>query len=328
MIQEAPYQPDLAPAMTAAPIDAHPVAFLSDPARSASLNRYSILTAFPLLRLSAESPEGPVRLQGAPPYGTPRAFPTLKEAVAAALSTLEPSTSPWPEDYAPFTGGLAGYLAFEFGGHFERMPRRPAAGLPPLLRLGLYPSLYVADHAARRAWWVDRPVRDPERRRDGEHSRENLRAWLEPVLAGPVAGDRIALSRETQSPDTDWGAGWEPSLDPAAYRAAFDRIQRYLRDGDIYQANLTVRFRQALPDRSPDDLSPPPAGESRTLRAFLGAPDASVLSSSPELLLDLRRDGRLETRPIKGTVGMAGPRMRRRPGPACSPARRTAPSTS
>jgi para-aminobenzoate synthetase component 1 len=89
------------------------------------------------------------------------------------------------------------------------------------------------------------------------------------------------------------------------YGRAFDRIKRYITEGDCYQVNLAQRFSaqasgdpwlayQALRVMNPAPFS-----------AYLSTPYVQVLSASPERFLRLE-DGRVETRPIKGTRPRAG----------------------
>jgi para-aminobenzoate synthetase component 1 len=85
-----------------------------------------------------------------------------------------------------------------------------------------------------------------------------------------------------------------------AYRQAFERVQGYLHAGDCYQVNLARRFGIRYHGDPWDAylrlraISPAPFG------AYLALPFADILSTSPERFLALRQ-GRVETRPIKGT---------------------------
>jgi para-aminobenzoate synthetase component 1 len=89
------------------------------------------------------------------------------------------------------------------------------------------------------------------------------------------------------------------------YGRAFRRLQRYIRDGDCYQVNLAQRFSAAaagdawLAYQRLRVLNPAP------FSAYFSTPYARVLSASPERFLSAR-DGRVETRPIKGTRPRAG----------------------
>ena len=90
-------------------------------------------------------------------------------------------------------------------------------------------------------------------------------------------------------------------LDEAAYTACIARIRHHIREGDVYQANLTfpLRFR----------LSGEPRALYAALRrrqpvsygAYLALDDAHILSRSPELFVRLDGD-RLTARPMKGTA--------------------------
>ena len=97
-----------------------------------------------------------------------------------------------------------------------------------------------------------------------------------------------------------WAGTPRPSIDQAAYLAAFDRVKAYIAAGDIYQANLT--FQATLPVAG-DRL----ALYARIRRQAAGGWGGIVhdgtrtfLSFSPEMFF--RLDGRrIEARPMKGT---------------------------
>ncbi|HAA04792.1 MAG TPA: aminodeoxychorismate/anthranilate synthase component I, partial [Syntrophobacteraceae bacterium] len=85
-----------------------------------------------------------------------------------------------------------------------------------------------------------------------------------------------------------------------AYIEAVKRVRRYIRAGDVYQVNLSQRFRFPF-EGSPFTLwehlyalNPAP------FYAFIQAGDHQILSTSMERFL-LRQGATIETRPIKGT---------------------------
>jgi para-aminobenzoate synthetase component I len=111
----------------------------------------------------------------------------------------------------------------------------------------------------------------------------------------------------------------------ADYLRAVARIQEYLRAGDVYQVNLSRRLRAEI---SPGD----PLWLAAALRARTPAPhaiwmgarstpsgalDRFVVGNSPERFLRVEANGRIETRPIKGTRA-------RGEGPAANQAARLA----
>ncbi|HSC14726.1 MAG TPA: aminodeoxychorismate synthase component I, partial [Gammaproteobacteria bacterium] len=91
-----------------------------------------------------------------------------------------------------------------------------------------------------------------------------------------------------------------PNLDRDAYAAAFHAVQEHIRRGDCYQVNLTQRFEAEAEGDAWHayvrlrEINPAP------FAAYLDLPDGKVVCSSPERFLRLR-DGRVETKPIKGT---------------------------
>jgi para-aminobenzoate synthetase/4-amino-4-deoxychorismate lyase len=96
-------------------------------------------------------------------------------------------------------------------------------------------------------------------------------------------------------------AGGRFGLEQAAYHRLIDRIRHLIREGDVYQVNLTAPFTFAFEGD--------PLGLYGTLRrrqrvsygAVLQTGEATVLSRSPELFFQCAGD-RLWTRPMKGTV--------------------------
>ena len=92
---------------------------------------------------------------------------------------------------------------------------------------------------------------------------------------------------------------------PAAYRAAYDEVQRQLRRGNSYEVNLTYRD-SLLSDRDPVDtylrlreLNPAPYA------GYLQHRGVHLLSSSPERYATVDRHRMIEAKPIKGTTPRA-----------------------
>lgn len=270
-----------------------PAFLISSNSGGSVLSRYSVLTAEPVAILSAQKADQPIelRVEGK----SAQCFAKIRDAVDAALGLLGRADGvlPWPEADLPFTGGLIGYLSYEFGAAFERMPKRDVKFGPPALWMGLYTSAYVLDRWRGEAWRIRRTC--PMAPEAAERAESALDQVLQSLANSSHAGPAVKAVE-------DWEDDWEPSLSPGEYASAVAKIQDYLRRGDVYQVNLTNRFRRRV-DCLPANifselLNANPVG----FAAFLSDADWAIMSSSPELLLDLRRDGWMETRPIKGTI--------------------------
>ena len=185
-------------------------------------------------------------------------------------------------DGVPFSGGVVGYLAYELGREWMGLASSASVRLP-VAAFGLYDWALVADRQLRRIRLVS-------------HMRHAQTAALWDGLCTRLQAAPAVSHAAAGMPGEVLGS----SLDWPAYRSAFARVQHYLREGDVYQVNLTRRLQARSPEtawslyRRLRAFSPAPYG------AFLDYDGFQLLSNSPEQFLSLR-DGRVTTRPIKGT---------------------------
>jgi len=211
----------------------------------------------------------------------------------AALETaLGPRRAPNLGTTLPFTGGAVGLFGYELGRHLERAPARHAAGKGSMaveMAVGLYDVIAGFDLAERRAWVVGTDRVKAER------------------LAGAIEA-APSLTAPSPAPKLDC----RPELSRADYLARVQKVIAYIAAGDIFQANFTQRFLAARPEAySAFDLYRRlRAGNPAPFAAYLRCGEAlTVATASPERFLKLDRFGRVEARPIKGT-------MKRSPDPA------------
>lgn len=208
---------------------------------------------------------------------------------------------PGPSGEVPFVGGWIGFLSYEAGLSAHRIEPHPRTVVSlPLVRFGLYDSAAVYDHQ-RGQWYltaIDWPAPLAMHRPPVSQRLAVLRERLQ-------AASRLDLD-ESPSPYTTRPI---PNMSRKAYVAKLLRAKRYIEAGDVYQVNLTQRF-TAQTTASPLELY-------RRLRtaspsshaALLMWGDTAIISSSPEMFLDLRY-GHVVTRPIKGTRPRTGdPRL-------------------
>ena len=211
------------------------------------------------------------------------------EALAGLLACWR---EPGPTGPVPFMGGAAGLLGYGLAHHLERLPRRHAENpnLPELC-IGLFDLLLAFDRQARRCWLISTGL--PERDTPARAMRARQRA--------------ASLIRHLRCPPASVAAlpplTWSPELSPSAYGAMVTRGLDYIRAGDVFQANLTMRHAAPRPPSLDPvaaylalrDASPAP------FAAYIGWSGGALLSASPERFIRLDPDGRIETRPIKGT---------------------------
>ncbi len=186
----------------------------------------------------------------------------------------------------PFPGGAVGFFSYEFGAQLERVIGSANDDIGgPDVELGFYDSVIMADHRTHRLFLVANPVLG--------RSVSAIFGRLEQLMAAGVS-QRPVFTGESAT------AQLRATVSKPEYLQAIARIKNYIAAGDVYQVNLTQRFDapltihpyalyQRLRQRSPAPFS-----------CYLNFDELQVVSSSPERFLRIQ-DGRVETRPIKGT---------------------------
>ncbi len=227
--------------------------------------RYHILVADPRIRIVSNN--GLTTLQH-PDGGTEQTREPVLDVVREALGPQQPSDSK-----LPFSGGAVGYFSYDFGRRLQGLP--VAQGGMPEVAVGIYDWALIVDAQEHDCWFAGKSGAEKE------------------LLA--------RMENPAPLPENAWIPGEPvPETSPAQYASAFDRIQHYLREGDCYQVNYAQRFSAPFAGDSwplylaMRSANPSPYG------ACLSFPFGDILSSSPEQFLALR-DGRVTTRPIKGT---------------------------
>lgn len=270
IIREIPFRE---PVEAFGPFAAEPYAMLLDSAARHKLRgRWSYIAVRPYGRV--ESRDGQTLVDGRQVAGDP--FSVLAGALAGKGGQ---GLAGGP----PFQGGAVGFFGYELGRYLEKKApalHRVPQGQPDMA-FGLYDSIIAFDRIEGRGFVVA-----PD-----ESNAESLARLI--TEAPP-------LSDPKEKPNLNW----QPEISRTDYLAKVQRVIDYIFAGDIFQANMTMRF---LAER-PANFDPFAAY--RLLRAVNPAPfaaflniatDYQVISASPERFLSMTAAGQIETRPIKGT---------------------------
>lgn len=255
------------------------------------LGRYSYLSAAPSVLLQGtvgalilrRDAGGTQLVEDAEPW----------RAIARLLAPYQHTPHP---GLPPFQGGALGYVGYEMGRPLARLgPRHAhAEALLPDLSLGFYDWVLARDHALGRSWLLVHVAAA-----GGMAAARRRLAWVR---------ERLPTAPGSLPPPALHEAGPRPTVQStfsrAGYLAAVLRAREYIAAGDIYQVNLSQR----LEVRGPGVVDP----WSTFLRlraqgpvpfgAYMGLDHQTALvCGSPELFVRLDGDGRVETRPMKGT---------------------------
>ena len=256
----------------------YPVLF--DSAADGPLSRTSVLVASPTGALWLDA-HGRLHAEGTAPRDITGSFLGALERWVAR----EPAAERWPD--LPFAGGWAVFLGYELAAEIE-----PRLALPR-----------AHDPLGWQAFALRVPCALIHDRVSGK-----VRAIAEEGAATALAAIESDV-REVARSSCDSPAMLPPPAvarlleeEPTAYLERVRRGKEYIRAGDIYQTNLSRRWRVELRD------APDVGRLYERLRAVNPAPFAAlaqwrggaVLSSSPERLVRVV-DRQIETRPIAGT---------------------------
>lgn len=188
----------------------------------------------------------------------------------------------------PVVSGAIGYFSYDYGREQMGVPSQEADPEPiPQARVVFYDLLLIEDCREKRVW-----LSACGETEDAQALLDRFRAQIERGAAEgfpPIPTGHASRPIEVR-----------PNFEKEEYKAAVDRMIRYIIEGDIYIANMTQRL-DVDSDRDPLAVfyhlrahNPSPFG------GYLDCGDHQIVCASPERFLRLR-DGVVETRPIKGT---------------------------
>lgn len=227
-------------------------------------------------------------LCGGPPrwhQNRPRLWtPPLGEilsTLAARLREGQGLNTPAIDPALPFTGGWLGWLGYDLAWEIERLPRLKTDSLPFPIALWYEPETFaLLDHANQHLWLA-------------AASNQALDTMEAQVLTHHAEPALIPLPGDHSSP-LHFG------LTAPAYQRAVRQVQAYIRAGDVFQVNLSLRFSAQTPThswslyRQLQQINPSP------FACYWHTPWGDVISCSPERLVQLQGKT-VETRPIAGT---------------------------
>jgi len=236
-------------------------------------------------------------------------FEVFKASGKNTLSLLKKRYARYSEasqqTLTPFAGGIVGYLGYDYGLYQGKIPARAKDDLNlPDAVWGFYDRVLTIDHLHKKLYVTSNGL--PEKNKALREKRAAARLEdIERALARPfkrgtqyLIPDELSIVSPFKSPG-DLASNFTKD----EYLATIRKVLDHIAAGDIYQLNLSQRFTCDTAGENADPLE-----ICRVLRqlspvSFGGYFDAGALkliSNSPEMFLRLR-DGKVQTRPMKGT---------------------------
>ena len=251
--------------------------FLDSAQASGGLGRFSFLGCEPRLVVAATGTSLRLTRDGTTTHREGQPLEVLRELLAERRGPAHA--------LLPFTAGAVGGISYEAGSALESITSLRPAGSLPELHFGFYDGSFAFDHASGKSYLTAHATAGSD---------DEILDRLEHVLRAALADMPPAARPATNG--TEPRAQWEKP----GYLAAVQRIRDFIAAGDVYQVNLTQRFDAVLGIPAPElylklrSLSPAP------FACYYDGGDWQAVGCSPERFLRLAQ-GRVETRPIKGT---------------------------
>jgi para-aminobenzoate synthetase component I len=230
---------------------------------SGGMARYDILTAAPHHTLLLDEDDA---------CGDP--FELLREQLGERIM---------PVANVPFAGGALGYWGYDLARRNLNLPNvASAAERLPDMAIGIYDWAVVLDHQQRSASLVS-------------HQRFAETASLLPDILS-----RLHVPKPCARAEFKVHGKVLSNFTPKSYAKAFATIRDYLQAGDCYQINLAQRFSAKAEGDAFNAYLRLRSQSPAPYAAFLNFPKIQILCNSPERFISVQ-NGRVETRPIKGT---------------------------
>ncbi len=194
------------------------------------------------------------------------------------------------DTHLPFIGGALGYLGYDLCHHVEDLPVSVEDDVDiPDMYFGFYDKVVIYDHLEEKTYITSLGIIEEES--------TGIEKLLEKIEGKEVDEELKVYSNKKVE--------FTCNMTKDYYLNSIQRVKDYIYSGDIYQINFTQRFQSEL-NKSPlalyerlKETNPAP------FASYINFGDGEIVSCSPERFISLR-GGRLETRPIKGTIARGG----------------------
>lgn len=299
-----------------------PCFFLDSSLLKDGISRYSFIGYEPFLTLKAKGPHIEIQIPYRNRTGQNKSSkPNTQNSTLHAnpfavlrnlLSHFRFETDNIP---VPFVGGAVGYLAYDLCHFIEKLPatKPDDIGFPDMY-FGFYDTIIAFDHLLDKCYVIavdfDEDCRPyiQEKHPSAQERVEQIESRVKSQESG-VVENFIQDSKLT----THDSRLIKSNFTPREYMEMVRSAKEYIAAGDIYQVNLSQRFKTQISTPPQElylklrEINPAPFAcylqfdnpESPVLNTGSGQVMA-IVSSSPERFLSVS-EGRVQTRPIKGT---------------------------
>lgn len=202
------------------------------------------------------------------------------------------------DDLPSFQGGVAGAFSYDLNQYIEpssvNIDHVDEMNFPDMA-VGFFDIVISFDHKIKKAWIVSTGWPEQDKQKREIRAKKRLEYISDLISSSFHAESKVSRSVCNNNLISS-------NFTASTYMDAVTRVINYIREGDIFEANISQCFNATLDsDLTPFNLykrlmrhNPAP------FSAYLNLGEFVIASASPERFLNVLA-GRVETRPIKGT---------------------------
>ena len=194
-------------------------------------------------------------------------------------------------DLPPFQGGIAGYFSYDLVREIEYLPSTKLPTVPNY-HLGLYNQVFAFDHVNKKFYVSVCHVKEYNC---------NYNAQLVELINIYHQARNTVIHNDISKLDK---FHMSSNLNQQQYTNSVQKAIDYIRDGDIFEVNLSQCFSGKINHEYPvwqlynklRKINPAP------FACYINFDNIKILSTSPERFINISTDRQIEACPIKGTI--------------------------
>ena len=196
-----------------------------------------------------------------------------------------------PSPLLPVSSGLFGYFAYDLKNSVEKLPQTCMGTELPDICLYAPSAILIQDKRKNETYLlITYLTSDPE-----DHIKSIRDYVFEKIEKAIPEQEQENINQRLNKTKL------KSSFSKQEYIEKVEKVIKYLKAGDIYQANLSQRFETNFSDNPFTLFKKLYKKNPAPFFSFINADNHHILSTSPERFIK-REDRYIETRPIKGTI--------------------------
>ncbi|WP_166423149.1 aminodeoxychorismate synthase component I [Paraglaciecola sp. 20A4] len=264
-------------------------AMLLDSANSSHVDgRFDIMVADPIATLVTVGRQTKISFLNAPENDYLSAANPIELIQSVIDSCFVGKQSIVEAQSLPFKAGALGYFGYDLGRRFETLPNiahNPYSA--PDMAVGIYNWAVIKDNEVDQFYLCHLPIEQGD--------------TVPSISALQNIVNLSVHATSHQSEPFTLNSQWQSNMDKSAYINKIGKIHDYLHAGDCYQVNLAQRFNASYRGDEYQAYLRLRNANQAPFSAFIRIPDSVIISISPERFLSVDKNGKVQSKPIKGT---------------------------